>query len=374
MNNQIFEPDIYALVRKPLLNASTLPPHCYTSQAFFQREIEQIFLKHWQFVGHQSQIQGKGDYLCHDGIGGSLIIIRDDSDEIRAFANSCRHRGSQLLSASGKCRKIVCPYHSWVYKLNGELARAVGMEDAEAFNKADYPLIEFPVKSWAGFIFINYAQTPPSFEDHLGNMPLVFQSHQTSKMKHVGSLQFEIQSNWKLLAENALEAYHTGTVHRDTLGQQESRSIKTSENWTGLIVEDEHSVATMQGDDKPFPHITGLAEEAKKGAYFTLLFPSTQFVFAQDCMWWLAFKPVQPDVTELTLGACFPEDIVQLDDFDDKLAMYFRRWELATREDTQICELQQQGQIFDRKPGRFSASEFAVHRMSNWILDQVLGK
>ena len=125
------------------------------------------------------------------------------------------------------------------------------------------------------------------------------------------------------------------------------------------------------GEDKPFPHIEGLGAEAKSGAYFTVLFPSTQFVFAQDCAWWLAFQPQAVDRTKLTLGACFPSDTVALDDFKEKVQLYFNRWKLATAEDNNICELQQRGQAFDREPGRFAASEFAVHRFSNWIAEQL---
>jgi hypothetical protein len=129
----------------------------------------------------------------------------------------------------------------------------------------------------------------------------------------------------------------------------------------------------MPGDSKPFPHIKGLDNEASRGTYFTLLFPATQLVFAQDCMWWLTFKPEAVDRTRLTLGACFPDSTVNLPDFKDKVKPYFKRWELATKEDNSICEFQQLGQKFDREPGRFSSREFAVHDMSNWLLDQLLG-
>ena len=362
---------LFETLRKPLLEATTLPPYCYTSGSFFRREIEQIFLKNWQFVAHQDQLPEPGHYRCYDGPGGSLIIIRESDGEIKAFANSCRHRGSELLTGDGQCKHIVCPYHRWVYRTDGELIRTPGMEATVGFELANYRLIEFPVASWGGFIFVCYDQNPPSFDEQIGNMPETFNAHRTAAMKYVGGLEFEIRSNWKLLVENALEAYHTGSVHRNTLGQQDSQSIDCSQNWTGLLVEDENSVATMVGEDKPFPHIEGLGSEASSGAYFTVLFPATQFVFAQDCMWWLAFHPLAVDHTRLTLGACFPRETTELDNFEDKVQLYFKRWKLATAEDNQICERQQRGQVFARKPGRFAASEFAVHRFSNWIADQL---
>ena len=362
----------FSNVRKPLHLASTLPPQCYTSVKFYQQEIQQIFLRHWQFVGRQEQVAEPGQYICHEGVGGSVIVVRDSKGEINAFANTCRHRGSRLVSGQGQCARIVCPYHSWVYGLDGTLVGAPGMQNVDGFEKADFPLLKIPVETWGGFVFINHDHSTEPLQQHLGNMAEKFAAYKPAEMRQVLSIHFDVHSNWKLLAENALEAYHTGTVHKDTLGQQQARPVNSTGNWTGLLVEDEASVATMPGDDKPFPHIQGLAGEALSGAYFTILYPCTQFVFAQDCMWWLDLKPLAADKTSLVLGACFPQSTIALPQFEERLSLYRRRWEMATAEDNEICESQQQGQAFERPPGRFAPGEFAVHAFSNWVLDQLL--
>jgi phenylpropionate dioxygenase-like ring-hydroxylating dioxygenase large terminal subunit len=200
----------------------------------------------------------------------------------------------------------------------------------------------------------------------------MFDGHRCDDMRLVGELEFDVASNWKLLAENALEAYHTGSVHRETLGQQDSRRVDATGGWTGLLVEDAHSVATLPGDDKPFAHIEGLSEQARSGAFFTLVYPSTQLVFAQDCAWWLAFVPVAVDRTRLTIGACFPRATIEEPGFEDKVKPYFDRWRSATAEDNAICEQQQLGQAAARPPGRYAGDEFAVHDFNNWVLDQVI--
>jgi phenylpropionate dioxygenase-like ring-hydroxylating dioxygenase large terminal subunit len=368
----MFAAEAYREVRKPLLEASTLPPLCYTSERFFEREIEFAFLPHWQFVGREEQLDCAGSYFCHEGVGGSVIVLRDGNRKPRAYANSCRHRGARLLTGSGDCKRIVCPYHAWAYRLDGSLGGTPGMRGVKNFDPDDFPLLELELATWAGFIFIRYQAGAGSLANHLGSMPGKFDAHRCDEMRFVGALEFEVNSNWKLLAENALEAYHTGSVHRDTLGQQQSRAIETSENWTGLLVEDEQSVATLPGEDKPFPHVAGLGAEARSGAYFTLLYPSTQFVFAQDCMWWLDFEPEAVDRTRVSIGACFPQSTIDLPGFDEKVKPYFDRWRHATAEDNAICEAQQQGQRLARPPGRFAPGEFAVHALANWVLDQVL--
>lgn len=246
------------------------------------------------------------------------------------------------------------------------------MQETRNFDPAEYALLELPLATWDGFIFVHYGSPLSSLSSYLGDMREKFASHRCADMRHVGSIEFDINANWKLLAENALEAYHTGTVHRATLGPQASSAFTTTGNWTGLLVEDERSVATMSEEAKPFPHIDGLDDDAIRGAYFTMLFPSTQLVFAQDCMWWLTFSPLAVDRTRLTLGACFPQSTIDLAGFQDRIKPYFERWRLATAEDNAICEAQQDGQKLARAPGRFAASEFAVHALSNWVLDQVL--
>ena len=364
----------YRELRKPLLEASCLPPGCYTANEFYQRELEQVFRRHWQFVGRAEQLPAVGSYFCFDGPAGPVIVVRSAADEFRAYANSCRHRGARLLQGSGQCKRIVCPYHSWSYRLDGSLAGTPGMQDSIDFDATDFPLLRLPLEHWEGFLFVHYQSAPAPLDAHLGNLRERFHDHACAQMRLVGELEFDIGSNWKLLAENALEAYHTGSVHRETLGQQQARRIvDTRGNWTGLLVEDEHSVATLPGEDNPFPYIEGLDEEALSGAFFTMLYPSTQFVFAQDCMWWLAFIPLGVDRTRLRIGACFPQSTIALDGFREKLGPYFDRWRQATAEDNAICEQQQLGQAVPRPAGRYAASEFAVHAFDNWVIDQVVG-
>ena len=366
-----FSPDRYHAVRKPLHQASCLPADCYTSNDFYQREATRLFGRHWQFVGREEQLAGVGSYFCFDGPAGPVIVVRSSAGEIKAFANSCRHRGARLLNDSGRCKRIVCPYHSWAYRLDGQLLAAPGMAQAIDFTQADFPLLELPLARSGGFLFVHYQPSPAPLEAHMGNLSDLFEGHDCAQMRLAGTLDFEIASNWKLLAENSLEAYHTGSVHRETLGAQASRAIDAAGSWTGLLVEDEHSVATL-GEDQPFPYIAGLGEEARAGAYFTLLYPSTQFVFAQDCIWWLAFVPLAVDRTRLTIGACFPQSTIELESFAEQVKPYFYRWQRATAEDNAICEAQQLGQAVKRPAGRYAADEFAVHAFDNWVVDQVI--
>ena len=151
----LFDPHTYANVRKPLLEAETLPPACYTSEEFFQKEVENIFMKVWNFVGRADTISKPGDYTTLDFVGVPLLIVRGEDNEIRAFVNSCRHRGAKVVtgkgSATGAAKGIKCGYHGWIYKTDGQLAACPGMANSKDFDKKDYPLKSVNTATWAGF-------------------------------------------------------------------------------------------------------------------------------------------------------------------------------------------------------------------------------
>jgi len=131
MSDNIFSPERYAKTRLPIEQAHPLPPEVYTSQEWYDREIETIFLKRWLQVTREEEIPNPGDYVRIDIIGEPLIVLRDRSGDIRALSASCRHRGSELVEGKGNCKTLVCPYHAWTYSLSGELMGAPGMEDAQ---------------------------------------------------------------------------------------------------------------------------------------------------------------------------------------------------------------------------------------------------
>src|SRR5688572_6559694 len=95
-STDIFAPEHYRHVRRPLLEAETLPVWCYTSPEFFSRELEMIFKRTWAFVGREDELANPGDYLAMEMFGEPLIVLRDKQGALRAFANTCRHRGTVL--------------------------------------------------------------------------------------------------------------------------------------------------------------------------------------------------------------------------------------------------------------------------------------
>jgi len=126
----IFCASVYANVRKPLTEAHTLPRHCYTSREWYKRELKKVFAPSWTFIGRTDEVAAAGSYLTLDTAwAGPVMVLRGHDGELRGFANVCRHRGAKLLSTSmGQAKSVglTCPYHSWLYTLDGELKSAPG--------------------------------------------------------------------------------------------------------------------------------------------------------------------------------------------------------------------------------------------------------
>ncbi len=377
---EMFDPRHYQAVRRPLLDAETLPPWCYTSPDFYRREVERIFMKVWNFVGSIDQIPNPGDYFTLDFVGVPLVILRDGHGKLRAFANSCRHRGSELLSGSGNCKLIVCPYHSWTYDLAGKLRGAPEMEKTHGFDKQDYSLVPIKLDTWGGFLFINFDEKSGPLKDYLGDLPEKLAPYDLGNMACVRRRQYDMVCNWKLFVENAKESYHIGTVHRATIDKYASAKSagywveEPSGEYVVTFAQHEGSMALLKGA-KGFPTIESLVGRREAGGtYAPLIYPSTYLACTIDCAWYLEMHPMGPGRTRMVHGALFPKSRLERPDFDEVAKNYYHRWDVTLGEDIFASERQQKGiaSPFCRS-GRFSYREPLVHEIDNWILDRVLG-
>ena len=370
---QLFDPALYESVRLPLLEAETLPPACYTDPAFFAREMENIFRVHWNLVCRADEIPEPGDYRAIDLAGVPAIVLRDDSGGLRAFSNVCRHRGSRLVSEHGTTKAISCPYHGWSYGLDGGLLSAAGMEKTKNFDPARFGLNPLRLAEWAGFVFLNVSADGPGIEDHLGNLTGYLLSHEAEGMRCVHRRVYDVACNWKLCLENQRESYHVAVVHRGTLKDQLPEQLKASGNWSGSWFRHDGSIAARLGAGKTLPKIPTLEGRAAEGTYFIALYPASFLVFTLDCMWWMSFRPVAPDRTQIVTGLCFPQGATRRPDFEAILPDYVARTDASHPEDNRATEIQQRGLASPHaRPGRFSHREAGVHAVDNWILDRVL--
>lgn len=185
----------------------------YTSQAVFDADMEHIFGKHWIYVGVSVDVPEPGDYMTVQLGQQPILILRDDDNEIRAFHNVCRHRGSRLCAGEkGTVGNLVCPYHQWTYDLSGKLIFADHMQ--EGFDLSHHSLKPVHLRNMAGLLFICLADEPPADFDAMSEvMSKYIAPHQIENTKVAVQVDIIEQGNWKLTLENNRECYHCTGNH-----------------------------------------------------------------------------------------------------------------------------------------------------------------
>lgn len=379
--DSIFDPERYAATRLPIEEATPLPPEVYLSEEWYEREVETIFQKEWLVATREEELPKPGDYVRIDIVGEPLVIIRGEDGVIRALSASCRHRGSELMAGSGNCRKIVCPYHSWTYALDGRLQATPSMQDAIDFDKNDYPLPSVRVETWAGFVFINFDPGATPLLQSLGGLVDRLASYRMEDMVVTKKWENRFRSNWKIWVENSREGYHVRTVHRGSLdtfypgavrtafhaeGEPMVYAINSSDNENGLYVPRGHTL----------PFVDGLSAKDNEATHFIIHYPHLLLNVPPDRITFHQYFPEGPDWVRITSWCCFPRSTVDLPNFEgDVEDMYYPSMDMFLAEDKGVCELVHRG-IGGRMASlsRYSPSEErTVHEFSNYVLDRVLG-
>ena len=187
----------------------------YTSRGFFDREVDKMWTRTWQFACREEHIPDVGDTYVYDVNRHSVVVVRHAKDQIKAFINSCKHRGMQLRpSASrGTLKQIRCPFHGFCWHLDGTLKSIPCDWDFPHIDQSEFGLDEVRVDRWGGFIFINLDNDAAPLEAYLEVIPDHFR-HWGFENRHV-ALHIEklLPANWKLAQEAFLEAYHVLATH-----------------------------------------------------------------------------------------------------------------------------------------------------------------
>jgi phenylpropionate dioxygenase-like ring-hydroxylating dioxygenase large terminal subunit len=190
------------------------------SQDYFDRERESVFKRSWICIGREQQVEHPGDYFVRDFkmARTSILTIRGKDNKIRAFHNFCAHRLNKLLKpGEGRCRKIVCQFHGWVFDDEGQLVH-VGNEHLFAnFNKKEHGLHSIHLEIWEKFIFINLAEKPETtLREWLGPIADAFQGY-FDNFEISTRFSVSMNCNWKIAVDSQTEAYHAGSLHARTL-------------------------------------------------------------------------------------------------------------------------------------------------------------
>lgn len=334
----------------------TLHRDRYVTLDWFEAEREKIFGSQWFCVGREDEIPEPGDHLVCDIVGDSVLVTRTREGTLAAYANLCRHRGSQLSDAPGKPGQadigpsgsfkgsIQCPYHAWTYSFDGRLRAAPYLDESDGLQKQDLPLHAVGVETWGGFVWIHLdrakaaalgdqSQEPASY---LANYPL---ADLTSKVRIV----YEVAANWKAIVENFNECYHCGPVHpelSELVPAFKARGGSDLDWEAGIPHRDGAWTFTRSGTTTraPFP---GLSEEERERHKGQLIYPNLMLSLSADHVAAFTLWPHGPGSTTVVCDFLFHRDEVTKADFDPADAVEF--WDMVNRQDWKVCEGVQRG-------------------------------
>ncbi len=335
-----------------------MPPAVYRSDAVADAEVTAIFRAGWIGVGRADMVAEPSDYITLDIAGQAILLLRDNEGILRAYANTCRHRGARLVDGEGSCKGLRCPFHSWFYALDGRLVSAPEMEAAQGFDKAENGLITYRAEERLGFAFVCLNADAPDLDTHLGEFAGLHADWPMESLVSVRRRVLEVECNWKLFLEVFNEYYHLPFVHPDSIDSVYARPNPPdpvqggfatqfgATDGTGGLLEDQQ--------DKALPDMPGLQGCAKTGARYTWVFPNMAFAANTDALWCYEAYPLGGDRCLVVQTSCFPPETVDLPEFAEKSAAYLDRMDAALDEDVPALINQQRGMASpDARQGRF---------------------
>jgi Rieske 2Fe-2S family protein len=298
----------------------------------------------------------------------SFLLVRADDGQLRAFHNICRHRGHELLAIGQRRtqRGIKCPYHAWVYGLQGDL-RATPRFDMDALDKSDFPLVEAALGEWHGWLFLNASGDAPDLATYLGNLEVVVDGYRPEELRLGASHTYELRANWKIAIENYCECYHCSEIHPELCKVTPPDSnIAYPERSTGVWLGGpmellDHAVTMSLTGESGGVMIPGLPEDRRRVVGYSVVYPNLLISPHPDYVMTHRLVPLAPDRTLVECAWYFPEEAFELPGFSPDYASEF--WDVTNREDWAACESVQRSVTSPGfRPGPFSYWEVDVFR------------
>ena len=397
------ESDVLALVRSRRLNHS-LPRGLYVDPGVFQTDLERIWYKEWLFAIPACEIPKRGNYVVYKVGDYSAIIVRGEDGTIRAFHNSCRHRGSVVCNKpKGSRPKLVCPYHQWTYNLDGSLvfARDMGPD----FDPKQHGLRPIHCRDVAGLVYICLAETAPPFEEFAAEAARYLAPHDLVNSKVAFESTVIEHGNWKLVWENNRECYHCSANH-PALCRTFPEDARLIGNSAGALANElDRHVTRCEAVGAPSAYeiaadglwrfvrtpllegaesytMDGKAAVAKPnstipfkdaGALLKFLYPGTWNHFLSDHAIVFRITPISTLETEVTTKWLVHKDAVEGRDYD--MQRLTEVWVATNAEDQRVVEDNQRGILSPGyRPGPYSLDhEAGVIQFVDWYADALLG-
>ena len=388
------QPETYGLSRLPVDQALTLIPDAYTAADFFALEQEKIFATAWVAVGCLQQVKNPGDILVTEVAGRSILVMRDKTGKLGAFYNVCRHRGSKLLEKSCNIKKLHCPYHAWVYGLDGQCLGTsmfrnekivdtgpsnegeTDLSDTALFDKKNYGLLPLSVQTWGFLVFVNLSTKTTPLEEWLGDIPQKFQSHVLENWEIFGEKNYDVASNYKLIEENFMEYYHLPFVHPELTNVSRMEDHHRSQGagmYTGMLTTPVSRDVDSVWLNLPPAH--GLNKEHLEAAYHICIFPNVTITILPNHAFCMITDPICANQTRERTFLLSPPGTLDNESHTSMFLELVKFWDMVNTQDLGIVERVQQGLSNTAFTGGRMCPKFEepLHRYQNWVADRMCG-
>jgi glycine betaine catabolism A len=374
-----FDPVDLEPALRPFGQSRMLPRDAYTSPRVLAFEQERFFAGAWTCVGREGDLEGTGAQRAMRVGGAGVLLVRATDGRVRAFANTCRHRGHELLGVGEQTtrRTVLCPYHAWTYDLDGALRVAPGFRDHGDFRPADHGLVELPLESWHGFLFVNGSGDAPPFAEHVGALDDLVAPYRLERLVPLATHEYDLACNWKVVLENYHECYHCPLIHPELCQVSPPASGDNFEldgAWVGGTMDLKDHAVTMSldghSDGVPIP---GLDTGRLRTVAYLGLFPNLLLSLHPDYVMTHLVEPLGPALSHVVCSWYFPPEATERPGFDPSYAVEF--WDRTNRQDWAACESVQRGMASPHfQPGPLAPAEDAVYHVVTMIARAYLGE
>ncbi|MEA3064456.1 MAG: hypothetical protein QOJ27_895 [Sphingomonadales bacterium] len=343
----------------------SLPGWIYRDSEFFEVEMERVIRPSWQVVCHAGDVARAGDWRTIDYLGESVIVVRGDDGEVRAFANVCRHRGSRVVTGSAGCaRRLTCPYHAWTYGLDGRLIGVPHKGDYPGLDPSRLGLVPVELEAWRGFLFVRLEGGGPSVAAMMAPHEAEIAPYRFERLEALGRVTLRPRDvNWKNVADNYSDGLHIAVAHPG-LTRLFGRGYAVSaaehvDRMAGDLVERPSANPSERGYQRFLPDTPHLPPELRRRWLYFKLWPNVAFDLYPDQVDFMQFLPVSPTETVIReISYALPDGRREM-----KAARYLN-WRINRRvnaEDTALIQGVQQGMASrSYTPGPLGESEVCL--------------
>ncbi len=295
---------------------SALPPipaGRYTDPAFLALEQEHVFGKSWLAVAREEDFPQTGSFLVWKKLDKPVLLVRGKDGQVRAFYNTCRHRGAAVTPAdSGRTTLLRCQYHSWSYDLTGKLIGVPEEQDFCGLDRSSHGLIPIRCESWGGTIWLNFDDNAAPLLSSLGTLPDEWACMEMAKLRVVYRRNQVIACNWKAAVDAFQEVYHINTIHRESIGDAYNSRAATMGLIPGghsrmAVAYNAHARDKLNMSAPGTPDIAGATPLHRNASVAYLAFPNMISPFRSIFVQQMRFWPRGVDACEMDIVTLGPD-------------------------------------------------------------------